>query len=292
MSNGWKVSAAALVWLLSAGIGFAQEADSPIQKLNWLHGPIIAKIGNQALIKLPEGYSFLDANATKEFLELTQNIAGGDELGMIAPSDMKWFTIFSFDDVGYVKDDEKNSLNATELLKSIREGVAAGNEERQRRGWATMTVTGWMQPPRYNDQTHNLEWSFRGTDTDGSSFANYATKYLGRRGVMRVEVVSAPEGLEPNLATFRNVMTGFSYTPDNDYRAFVKGDKVAEYGLTALIVGGAAAAAVKTGLFKSLGKILIASWKLIAAGVVGLGALLKKIFSAAAPKKPEPQAEV
>jgi len=51
----------------------------------------------------------------------------------------------------------------------------------------------------------------------------------------------------------------------------VKGDKVAEYGLTGLIVGGAAAVAAKAGVFKWL-------WKVILAGIVGIGAFFKKLF--------------
>ena len=60
-------------------------------------------------------------------------------------------------------------------------------------------------------------------------------------------------------------MTGESYA---EYR---KGDKVAEYGLTALIAGGTLAVAAKTGL---LGKLI----KPIIIGVVALGAVLKKFW--------------
>ncbi len=50
---------------------------------------------------------------------------------------------------------------------------------------------------------------------------------------------------------------------------------VAEYGLAALVVGGAAAAATKTGAGKAVGKMLIYGG-IAAAGAVG--AALKKFF--------------
>ncbi len=50
------------------------------------------------------------------------------------------------------------------------------------------------------------------------------------------------------------------------YAEWKPGDKVAEYGLAGLIVGGAAAAAVKTGLFKGLWKILLVGGAAILAG--------------------------
>ncbi len=65
----------------------------------------------------------------------------------------------------------------------------------------------------------------------------------------------------------------------------MKGDKVAGYGLTALVVGGAAAAAVKTGLFAKLIKFLLVSaaalWKFMLAIVLGIGAFIKKLFNRA-----------
>ena len=61
--------------------------------------------------------------------------------------------MFEFSDVGYVKDDEKDSLDANALLDSIKDSTLRGNQERMKRGWPTMTILGWETPPRYND-TH------------------------------------------------------------------------------------------------------------------------------------------
>jgi uncharacterized membrane-anchored protein len=108
-------------------------------------------------------------------------------------------------------------------------------------------------------------------DEKGNLVANHNTRYLGRRGVMRVNLVADTEAMTSTLPEFRRVMNGFAYTPDNNYRAFVKGDKVAEYGLSALVVGGVAAAASKTGLLKYL-------WKFIVLGVAAVGGMLKKLF--------------
>ena len=89
---------------------------------------------------------------------------------------------------------------------------------------------------------------------------------------MTVDFVAGIEGFQTQILAFRRAMQGFSYTPDNNYLAFVQGDKVAEYGLTGLVVGGAAAVASKAGVFKYI-------WKLIVASLAGLGTLLKKLFA-------------
>src|SRR5260370_37910883 len=122
----------------------AQEKSvgSPVSRLGWEHGPTQARIGGQARIDLPKGYMFINGADTRKFLELTENIPSGQELGMVADEKLSWFSIYSFDAVGYVKDDEKDSLDADAMLKSIQEGTEKANEERKRRGWSTMTVVG------------------------------------------------------------------------------------------------------------------------------------------------------
>jgi len=214
---------------------------------------------------------FTTGPGAKDFLELNQNIPSGDELGILAPDGFPWFVVFEFDEVGYVKDDEKGSLDAKAMLETIQRGTENANKEKKRRGWTTVSVVGWIRPPHFDNDTHNLEWALALKGEEGGLTANHNTRYLGRRGVMRVNLVVDSNEMDKVLPEFRKVMRSFHYTPDNSYRAFVKGDKIAEYGLTALVVGGAAAAASKTGLLKSM-------WKLLVAGVLGIGALIRKLL--------------
>ena len=67
------------------------------------------------------------------------------------------------------------------------------------------------------------------------------------------------------------IISNFSYKKGKSYAEYVQGDKVAKYGLTALIAGGAAATASKFGLFKILAK----AWKLVIIAVIGFFAALK-----------------
>ncbi len=256
--------------------GAAKEAP----KVEWQHGPFKASLGDQAAIEVPEGYVFADAANTAKFLEATENIPSGNELGTIASAMDHWFAVFEFENVGYVKDDEKDKLDADMILKQIKDATEAANEERKKRGWGAFHVTGWITPPHYDTETNQLIWSIVGRDDAGGRSANYRTRLLGRRGVMSVGLVVEPNLLEASLPTFTRVISrGFSYTPENRYSAFVKGDKVAEYGLGALIVGGAAAAAVKTGLMKYFVKLLIAGWKLVIAAMAAVVAFLRRVLS-------------
>ncbi|HZN07738.1 MAG TPA: DUF2167 domain-containing protein [Pyrinomonadaceae bacterium] len=239
--------------------------------VTWLKGPGVGDLGTTGQVKVPAGFVFADATDTRTLMEATHNPTTGREVGFVAPGGEDWFAVFEYDAVGYVKDDEKDSLDADALLDSIKAGTEESNKERVRRGWPPLTILGWETPPRYNETTHNLEWAVR-AQSDGQPVINYNTRILGRGGVMEVTLVTDQALLAETLPKFKTMMAGFAFNSGQKYSEFRPGDKTAAYGLTGLIVGGTTAALVKTGAFKWL-------WKVIVAAVVGLGALAKKLFS-------------
>jgi len=239
--------------------------------VTWQKGPSVGDLGTHAQVKVPEGYVFAGARDTRTIMEANHNPITGKEMGFVAPAGEDWYAVFEFDDVGYVKDDEKDSLDQNALLDSIKQGTEAGNKERLRRGWPTMTIIGWETPPRYNDITHNLEWAIR-AQSEGLPVINHNTRVLGRGGVMEVTLVADPAVLAETMPKFKAMLEGFQFKQGQRYAEFRAGDKTAAYGLTGLIVGGGAAVALKTGVFKWL-------WKVLAAGAAGIAALVKKLFS-------------
>ena len=175
-----------------------------------------------------------------------------------------------------VPDDEKDSLDADVILKSYQDGTEEANKEKVRRGWNNLlTVDGWTLRPTYNTTTNNLEWAINVRGSEGAA-VNYETRLLGRRGVMSVTLVCDPDALNQILPSYRSLIGGFQYKAGGKYADFRSGDKIAQYGLSALIVGGAAAAASKSGLAKALGKGVFAFFAAIA---VAIGGFLKKIWA-------------
>ncbi len=245
-------------------------------QIDWQDGPTEGELGDIARIKVPQGYRFTGKAGTQKFMDMTQNPTNGRELGIIVPVTEKdedfWFVIFEFDDIGYVKDDEKDELDADALLESIRNGTEAANEVRKERGWATMEVLGWQKSPYYDSRTNNLTWGIRGksSDSQGESI-NYSVRLLGRRGAMSVDLVMNPEQATAVVPQYETLISGFTHNSGQTYADFKSGDKMAAYGLAALVAGGAGAVALKTGILQKF-------WKVIVAAVVALLAGLKKIF--------------
>lgn len=234
-------------------------------------------LGSRADIAIPEGYRYLGSGDASKLMKYYGNLSNGSELGFIAPDHIEWFAVFEFEDVGYVKDDEKDKLDADEILKQLQEGQKAANAELARLGHSTLTVLGWHTPPFYNKETNNLEWAIRLASSDGGQVLNYKTKLLGRRGVMDVVLVCGEEQLASVIPEYQGLLKGFAYKKEESYAAFTKGDKIAEYGLVGLIAGGGLLVAAKSGLLTKL-------WKPIAIGLVAIGAFIKRIFRGKTPE--------
>lgn len=245
--------------------GATQETLAP--PLNFQVGPATVPVGDNATLELPEGYVFLDAEETVKFMELTQNTSSGREY-TFGPEGLDWFAVLEFDDTGYVKDDEE--IDADALLESVRVGTAESNKMRRERGWAEMHITGWRFKPRYDAQSNRLEWAID-AQSEGQTVTNFNTRVLGRRGVTSVVLVAGPEQLDQVVPLFKQVLAGYTFNEGERYAEFKPGDKVATYGLAALVAGGAAAAAAKSGLLKGL-------WKFIVVGVVAVGAAIKSLL--------------
>lgn len=252
-----------------------QEARAPVKKiidgLDWKTSGS-GRIGSMAAIEIPQGYRFTGPDGTIKLMKLYGNLTNGTELGYISPEDMKWFAVFEFDDCGYVKDDEKDKLDADKILSQMREGQQEANKELKRQGLDTLEVLGWQTPPFYNPKTNNLEWAIRLRSSDGGEVVNYKTKLLGRRGVMDVVLVCDEAEMPAVVPQYQELLKGYSFKNDESYAAFQKGDKVAEYGLTGLIVGGGLLVAAKSGL---LGKLL----KPLIVGFLAVVAFFKRIFT-------------
>jgi uncharacterized membrane-anchored protein len=259
----------------------AAEADAArdayeagLKALAWVKGPTSVPVSGNASLTIPENYVFLDAANTAKFEELNENLSNGKEV-MVAPSDLHWSAYLEFDEGGYVKDNEK--IDAGALLKSLQEGTESNNEERVKRGWSALHVLGWASAPAYNSDTKRLEWATT-LRSEGGTGVNFFTKILGRRGHTSIVMVSSQSGLPEAETSLNAVLDGYAYNQGESYAEWKPGDKVAEYGLAALVLGGAAAVATKKGLWAVIASFMAAAWKAVAAAVVGVGAWLRNRF--------------
>lgn len=267
--------------LCAASFSFAQEpqkqpseADKVLSSIDWVEGPGKGEMKDIATIDVPKGYVFAKASDVPKLMELMENPVSGREVGFLAPEGLDWFMVFEFNDLGYVKDDERDKLDAAALLTSIKEGTASGNEERKKRGWSTLDILGWELEPRYDPSSNNLTWAVR-AQSEGQQIINVNTRILGREGVMEVALVCDPPQLAAVTPVANKLLGDYEFSPGKRYAEFKQGDKLAGYGLAALITGGGVAVAAKSGLLAKVLKVLAKFGIFIAAALAAVG---KKLF--------------
>lgn len=240
--------------------------------------------GDIATLDLPPNFQYLDpADAGKLLVDGWGNPPAPPTLGMILPAGVNplsaagWGVIVTYDKDGHVKDDDADKINYADLLKDIQEGMLENNKARKEQGYAPMTMVGWAEQPTYDKSQHKLYWA-KELQTEGSTEngLNYNIRVLGREGVLVLNAVAGMQQIAQVKTEMKNVTAFTDFTPGNRYADFNSStDKVAEYGIAALVAGGVAA---KLGFFGKIFALLLAFKKIILIGLAVGGSWLVKLF--------------
>jgi uncharacterized membrane-anchored protein len=266
-----------------------EEAAAPAEKPEFtpIEGPQKVDAGHEVMIDLPPGYLFLDKVQATKFMEQHGNLWNDDLLGVVMKDEATWLVTIRYTEEGYVKDDEAEKMDAEEILNAIKEGTTEANKERVQRGFKALNLLGWSEPPRYQKDVHHLVWGIKGhTDGDDDDTINFNTRVLGRKGYVALNLIDGSKTIEGSKPAVATLLAATTFKPGSSYADFdKKTDKIAEYGLAALVAGGAGAAAlklVKIGLLAKFGTkilaILIAAKKAIILAIAALFAFIKKLF--------------
>lgn len=239
---------------------------------------------NLAKVTLSESFRYLGPDdAQKVIVDVWGNPPRDKSLGMIVPADFKladensWGVVITYEEDGHVKDNDAASINYNELLKQMQEGTREASEERKKGGYDSIELVGWAAPPHYDQMSHKLYWAKELKFGRGDeNTLNYDIRALGRRGVLSLNAVAAMSQLEDIQKDMQAVLGFVEFNEGNRYTDYVDGtDKVAAYGIGALVAGGLAA---KAGLFKVLLAGLFALKKFAILAVVAVVAFIKKLF--------------
>jgi uncharacterized membrane-anchored protein len=243
-------------------------------------GPTTVTLRDQAQITLPEGYAFIPPKEGAALMSVMGNQTDDNFLGLIFPqSEAEWFVTVDFDPSGYIKDDDAKDWDADELLESLKDGTEAANEHREKMGVTPIEVTRWIEKPSYDAGSHRLVWSAEIKDKGSSgedAGINYNTYVLGREGYVALNLVTSVAEVEAHKPAARELLAAVNFNDGKRYSDFNEStDKVAAYGLAALVGG---IAAKKLGLLATLGLLVAKFGKLILVGVVAAGAGVVKLL--------------
>ena len=262
---------------------FDAYAEQVQQQLNFQQGRV-AIVGAQATTQLGDAYRYLNAADGRKVLEeLWGNPPDSDVLGMIVPADVSlvsdeaWAVVLSYQDDGHVEDEDAAGIDYSELLADMQEQTADANSARQEAGYGTVDLLGWAEPPHYDAQDKKLYWAkelaFNGA---AEHTLNYDVRVLGREGVLVMSAVASMHSLPVIRPAMQDLLARTEFDEGARYADFnPDSDRVAAYGVAALIAGGIAS---KTGLLAKIGILLLSLKKFAVLIVVAIAGLLSRVF--------------
>lgn len=298
MVRFWALFAASLA--LVAGPASAQQptaeqqmqikaAEALVKSLKPATGEVAIDAA-RARIKLGPDYVFLDAADAKKVLTQAWGNppdAVAEVLGMVMPAGANpyapdsWGAIVTYQQTGFVTDDDAKTTDYDALLRDMQSGEAERNAERKEQGYPGQHLVGWAQPPSYEAASHSMVWA-RNLQIEGAqgNTLNYDMRLLGRRGVLSLNLITGMEQLPQARTAAAALARNAAFDPGARYADFDESvDEKAGYGIAGLVAGGAAAvAAKKLGLLAiifAFGKKFLV---LIVAGVAMLGGAVRKLF--------------
>lgn len=250
-----------------------------------VQGKTTIELGNEATLSLPENMVFLQKNEANQLAEMSGNSVNPKRYGMIFPKEQgdkspNWWFDLSYEESGYIKDDDAKDWKADEMLQNLKDGTEAQNKVRAEKGISAIMVKDWIEKPHYDAQTHRLIWSVdvrEKSDPNGEAAVNYNTYALGRKGYINLTLITGDKTIAQDKLVAQDLLSKIEFKEGLRYTDFNPAtDKVAEYGLAALVGG---LAAKKLGLFAMLGVLLAKFGKLLVLALIPIWVAIKKLFS-------------
>jgi uncharacterized membrane-anchored protein len=258
-------------------VAYRKWADSVNNAMKYETG-VITLNGNFAKLNIPKGFKYLGIEQSKYVIkDAWGNPERNDILGMIFPEnggplvDSSYAFIISFEDMGYVKDNDADDIDYKEMLNDMHKEEPAINAERKSLGYGSIHIVDWAEAPFYDKTNKVLHWAkelqFEGEE---SNTLNYDVRFLGRRGILSMNAVAGIDQLKMVKKDISQILTIPEFTEGNRYADFKNDntDKIAVYTVGGLVAGKVL---LKIGFFAKF-------WKLIMIGVIAIGGFLVKLF--------------
>ncbi|MCD9019657.1 DUF2167 domain-containing protein [Parachryseolinea silvisoli] len=267
------------IFMMPAFAAFIGENDSTNTFLDSLEASFQYQTGDIQLgddigtLKVPKGFRYLDPKQAQFVIhDLWGNPGGDGTLGMIVPENMAitndaWAFIITYDEMGYVKDDDADEIDYDEMLEEIQKEETAINEERVKEGYEAIHMVGWAAKPYYDADKKVLHWAKElqfGDSAEVEHTLNYNVRILGRKGVLVLNAVALVHELPDVQANIDPVLSSFTYADGKKYADFDPDvDEVAAWTIGGLVAGKVLA---KAGFFA----IILKNIKLIGLGIMAL----------------------
>jgi uncharacterized membrane-anchored protein len=201
---------ALLAWLAQTLPAQAQAPTGPAlaaarrmeRSLRYHRGRVSVEPGLATMV-VPDGYRYLDAAEARRVLRFLGTEPPADLKGLVYRDDVsifheQSFTVFlQYEAMGFVADPDAADLDADDWLDYLREQTALANAEQRSQGLPESWLVDWSEPPRYDEQRHQLSFAIETAYSDISQHGlEFHVRCFGRGGqiVLSTTVAASRKG--------------------------------------------------------------------------------------------------
>lgn len=218
-----------------------QEYADELAQMDWQYGPQDKQIeAINAHYELGETEALLGGEQARRVLELSEGAKypGVNALILhgLGEGETASQTMLAHIDIGFITDEDWESLNADEVLETTKELTAEQNRQREQNGFRTLFVDGWRVPPRYDRESRTAYWALDVSTSAGGKVINAIAVKLSRDGFTRMTWVGTPAQFHGEQ-TLAGIGEALSFQSGYRYADYSEGDAMAGVGLAALVTG-------------------------------------------------------
>jgi len=203
-------------------------------------GPAKISLLDQAVLDLPENYSYVPAKEGAEMMHAMGNTTSPFFRGLVINDHqgLNSMILITYTKSGRINADSKN-LDSKQLLSELKRLSENDNERAKASGFPTIDILGWGQAFLHNTATHKITWA---TETKQSNMDeplnNYVMVALGREGFFLLTFTGMKSNFDADKDYLNKIFSALHYNNGKRYEDFVSGkDKSSTKMLPELITG-------------------------------------------------------
>lgn len=237
--------------------------------------------GAHQTFKLPVGWSFYKQAEAHKLHPLIRGIEAPAEVVAIAVDERDQLLIFSYYELGFVKDYDWQYLNAGTMLEGITDKYEEINLVQKKNNMPGFKVKGWLLEPTYLSAAKTAYWAIE-YEYDEQILITGGAMKLGRNGYTFIEwggaAVTEFSSTDNPLIT---ALSGLKFDEGFRYSDYSYGDTLSDGGLAELLASaGNRKGADEVSLAYTTSTLAYRFWIVILAAIIALlsrGVLLRRL---------------
>ncbi len=184
--------------------------------------PARVELADQAALRLSYDLLFIPMPVAQKLLQSQDREVPPDMLGVLLGGESASLSgPVRYVPAGFIDADTALEWTPDDILDSLRTTVTRRNQTREQQGLAPLEVRGWVQPPHYDPETHQLVWAplivRAGAPANSDGEVVYNAVAFGMNGYVRLAVSSTVENAQAAEQLTARFLSGLSFRAGAGY---------------------------------------------------------------------------